>query len=89
MSLLQLTGLTLLAYLIWTYFGRLLRQRMVIKGTCINDLPLLGHSRTKEGRIKGTVVICGGRRVVHHDRGLPDSVMVLQHRRPCSCSRLP
>ncbi len=60
MDLLWISGLSLVAYGIALYLGRIFRHRQLAKQTCVLDIDSLGLRLPRE-KIKGTAVICGGR----------------------------
>ncbi|KAK0215876.1 hypothetical protein EDD85DRAFT_444658 [Armillaria nabsnona] len=59
MDLLWISGLSLVAYGIALYLGRIFRHRQLAKQTCVLDIDSLGLRLPRE-KIKGTAVICGG-----------------------------
>ena len=48
-------------YLLISYVGRSFRRTFVQKYTGMADLPFLGIARSKDRKIRGTAVVCGGR----------------------------
>jgi hypothetical protein len=51
-------------YFLALYLGKALRQKLFLKQTGVADLNTLGQARSDHEKIKGTVVVCGGRSVV-------------------------
>jgi hypothetical protein len=48
-------------YLLLPACARALHRKLVEKQTGLADIPFLGEARTKDRKIKGTAVVCGGR----------------------------
>ncbi|KAK0466721.1 uncharacterized protein EV420DRAFT_1698330 [Desarmillaria tabescens] len=60
MDLLWVPALILIIYYACLLLGRALRQRLLRKQTCVDDIHILGSSRASADKIKGIAVVCGG-----------------------------
>lgn len=50
-----------IAYFIWRLSGKYLMDYFTRKSTILYELEQIGKAREEDKRIKGTVIICGGR----------------------------
>ncbi|EGO21881.1 hypothetical protein SERLADRAFT_372527 [Serpula lacrymans var. lacrymans S7.9] len=57
---LTIVGLPVAIYCLSLCIWSWLRRRLLITQTGWTDIPLLGKGRQEAGKIKGTVVVCGG-----------------------------